>query len=95
MKSNEKRERPRVHLHPLMWCIVGIVIFAALLFTAGFFVPPVGVIDGSLLKAVGELIALQAGLLAAYAIVSGKTATITHGNTSATIGADDGDKSND
>lgn len=88
-------EKRRVHLHPLMWVVVGIVIFAAALFTAGFFVPPVGIIDGSLLKAVGELIALQAGVLVAYAIVSGKTATITHGNTTTVIGDDDGDKSND
>lgn len=93
--KQDNNTRKRVHLHPLMWCIVGLVIFAALLFTAGFFVPPLGVIDGSVLKAGGELMGLQVGLLAAYAIVSGKTATITHGQTTATIGDNDNNNETD
>ena len=30
----------------------------------------------------------------AYAVISGKTATFTHGSTTATIGRDDGDETN-
>lgn len=94
MKPKQTEKTPRVHLHPLMWCMVGLTAFAIGLFLAGFFVPPVGVIDGSVLKAGGEVIGLQVSLLAAYAIATGKTATITHGQTTATIGKDGEESAN-
>lgn len=66
-----------------------VAVFAVLLFTAGFLVPPLGVIDGSALKAVGELLGFNSLFLAWAAIEKGYGAEIRHGDTSAKIDADD------
>lgn len=55
------------------------------LIIGGFFVPPMGVIDGSVLTAVGELIAFPTILFGARAIELGYDAKWTHGNTSIEI----------
>ena len=59
---------------------------------AGFFVPPMGVIDGSVLKAIGELMIGSAVLevvakLPEY-IRAGVQAKISHGDTEIVIGKD-------
>lgn len=65
-----------------------LAVLAFLLFAGGFFVPPVGVIDGSVLTAGGELLGFVAIFFAWHSVDNGKSATIQHGNTTATIGGD-------
>ena len=69
-------------------CMIAFAIsfFASLgLIIGGFFVPPMGVIDGSVLTAVGELIAFPTVLFGFRAIELGYDAKFTHGNTSIEI----------
>lgn len=82
-----KKDKSRTSV--LTFGMIGCTIFAAALFVAGFLVPPLGIIDGSVLKAGGEVMGLQAMLLAAEAIATGTTASIKHGQTEATIGNDE------
>ena len=56
------------------------------LIVAGFIVPPTGVIDGSVLTAVGELFAFAALSQLPFVIASGKGITLNHGNTSISVG---------
>lgn len=56
------------------------------LIVGGFFVPPTGVIDGSVLTAVGELFAFGALAQLPHLIGMGKEVHVKHGDTSVTIG---------
>ena len=56
------------------------------LIVGGFFVPPTGVIDGSVLTAVGELFAFGALAQLPHLIGMGKEVHIKHGDTSVTVG---------
>lgn len=73
-------------------CRACIVAFATTLtvsiglIVGGFLVPPTGVIDGSVLKAVGELLAFPALAFAMRAIELGYDVRLAHGHTSVTIG---------
>lgn len=71
------------------WVCLG---FAIALIVAGFIVPPTGVVDGSVLKGVGELFGFAALYTVWLAIRRGVDAKVQHGNTSLTIGDLDGDK---
>lgn len=52
------------------------------LFVWGFFVPPLGIIDGSVLKAGGVLLAFAALWVIAHVVIElDKTARIKHGQT--------------
>ena len=62
-----------------------ITIVAVLLVVVGFILPPTGVIDGSVLTAVGELIGLRAVCMLPDMIHRGSDVTIQHGNTSVTV----------
>lgn len=62
---------------------------AVLLIVAGFIVPPMGVIDGSVISAVGELIAFAALLTLWHAIDKGIDAKFSHGNTTLELTNDD------
>jgi hypothetical protein len=55
------------------------------LVVGGFFVPPMGVIDGSCLTAVGELLLFPTILYAYRAIELGLTVKFNHGDTSIEI----------
>ena len=55
------------------------------LIVAGFIVPPTGVIDPSVLTAVGELFAFAALSQLPFVIASGKGLTLNHGNTSISV----------
>lgn len=67
--------------------------FAICLITGSFFVPPMGVIDASVLAAVGEVFAFAALWTVIKGMDEGHTATLTHNNTSLTIDKDeDNDK---
>lgn len=60
------------------------------LFVASFIVPPMGVIDPSILKAVALLFAFGALAEAREAIREGLGVKITHGNTTLEVGDQDG-----
>ena len=64
---------------------------AILLFVGGFFCPPMGSIDGSLLTAAGILLGFAALGVAGQNLANGKEVTFQHGETEVTIGDDDGD----
>ena len=66
---------------------------ALALFIGGFFCPPMGVIDGSILKAAGILLGFAALGIAGQNLANGKEATFTHGQTEITIG-DGNDETN-
>lgn len=55
------------------------------LIVGGFFVPPMGVIDGSVLKAVGELFAFAALAVGAHAIRLGYDLKVSKGDTAIEI----------
>ena len=59
------------------------------LFVGGFFCPPMGVIDGSVLKAGGILVAFAALGIAGQNLANGKEVTFHHDNTEVTIGDND------
>lgn len=59
------------------------------LIVAGLIMPPMGVIDGSVLTAVGEMIGLKALTLAWHAVDKGIDAKVTHGQTTVNLTNDD------
>lgn len=64
------------------WFFGGISV---VLIGISFFVPPVSIVDGSVLAAAGELFGFAALGAVIHAIDTGKTATIQHGGTSLTV----------
>lgn len=91
MKANEKNGW---HLHPLMWIVVFLAVASVLIFTVSIFIPPEGEVHKTVLEGLGIITIDIALVIFAYAVISGKQATFTHGNTTATIGRDDGDETN-
>lgn len=71
------------------WAFGGL---SALLIIISFFIPPLAVIDGSVLAATGELFGFAALGAVVHAIDTGKTATIQHGSTSLTVKDIDGEE---
>ena len=65
---------------------------AVLLFVGGFFCPPIGVIDGSVLTAVGILLGFAALGVAGQNLANGKDVIFHHGQTEITIGEDNEDE---
>lgn len=78
-------------LQKIKMCIVGnfwfhvFAIFSLVLITASFLCPPLAVIDGSVLAAVGEVFAFAALWVLIKAMDEGHTATLTHNDTTITI----------
>ena len=66
-----------------------ITFISVLLIIAGFFFPPIGKIDGSVLTAVGELFAFSALWNVTIAICKGKGVNLRHGNTEINIKDDE------
>lgn len=62
-----------------------LTISAIVLIAASWFVPPMAVIDGSVLAATGELLAFGALWVVVKAIDKGTPASMTHGNTTITV----------
>lgn len=62
-----------------------LTVAAILLIAASWFVPPMAVIDGSILAATGELLAFGALWVVVKAIDKGTPATMTHGDTTITV----------
>lgn len=67
---------------------------ALLLIVVGFIIPPMGVIDGSVLTAVGELIGFAALAQIPPLVKKGADITIQHGQTSVTVNNPDNDIDN-
>jgi small neutral amino acid transporter SnatA (MarC family) len=65
---------------------------AVLLFVGGFFCPPIGVIDGSVLTAAGILLGFAALGVAGQNLANGKDVIFHHGQTEITIGEDNEDE---
>ena len=93
MKNTNKDDRllgffgDRFHKWTFLFCTVvsiGLII-------ASFFIPPLAVIDGSVLAAVGEIFGFAALGEVAAAIERGHGASITHGNTTIEIKKEDDD----
>ena len=91
MKANEKNGW---HLHPLMWLVVFLAVSSVLLFAVALAIPPEGEVHKTVLEGLGIITIDIALVIFAYAVISGKQATFTHGSTTATIGRDDGDETN-
>ena len=66
-------------------------IIGVILIVAAFLLPPLSVIDNSVLIAVGELDGMIALGAVIKAIDKGASATLTHNNTSITISKEEGD----
>lgn len=60
--------------------------FAIALLACSFIVPPLGIIDGSVLAAVGEVFAFAALATVVKAIDKGTTAKVSHNDTTLEIG---------
>ena len=86
MKPKKENDKGGWHLHPLMWLVVGLAVASVAIFIVSLLIPPPGEVHPSVLKGLAILTADIALTIFAYAVVSGKTATFTHGNTSATVG---------
>lgn len=73
--------------NPIFFRIVFCISFATSLglFLGGFFCPPMGAIDGSVLTAGGILMGFCVCAMVPDMIAAGKSATIKHGETSITI----------
>lgn len=67
------------------WVFGGI---ALALIIASWFIPPMAVIDGSVLAATGEIFGFTALGAVVHAIDKGHTASVSHGSTTITIGKD-------
>ena len=63
--------------------------FALALFVGGFFCPPMGVIDGSVLKAGGILLGFATLAVAGQNLANGKDVIFTHGDTKVEINDDE------
>ena len=88
MKSKDKTEQ--------QCCFCRIVtaicfVISVLLIIAGFLLPPMGIIDGSVLTAVGELLLFPVVIYGFRAIELGLEVKIQKGDTSVEIHKDDGD----
>lgn len=65
------------------WCLAGAAI---LMFIVGLFMPPIGIIDSSVIYAVSEILGFAALYTIIHAVDKGLDAKFQHGNTSVTIG---------
>ena len=88
MKSDNKTEK--------QCCFCRIVtaicfVISMLLIIVGFLLPPMGIIDGSVLTAVGELLLFPVVIYGFRAIELGLEVKIQKGDTSVEIHKDDGD----
>ena len=70
-------------------------LISVILLIAGFLLPPMGIIDGSVLTAIGELLLFPVVIYAFRAIELGMEVKIQKGDTSVEIHKDDGDGDKD
>lgn len=84
MIRNEKADEPRTFLMSRITFAVCFFVSVGLI-VGGFFVPPMGIIDGSCLTAVGELLLFPTLLYAYRAIELGLSVKFQKGETSIEI----------
>ena len=82
-----ERQIDKKHADKYIFLVCLVVSIA--LFVGGFFCPPMGVIDGSVLTAGGILVAFAALGIAGQNLANGKEVTFHHDNTEVTIGDND------
>jgi len=85
MNEQVKRERCRM----CTWVFIACFVLSVALIVGGFFVPPMGIIDGSVLTAIGELIVFPALAFGMRAVELGYELKISHGQTSMAISKDE------
>lgn len=68
-----------------------LAVISVALIVGSFFVPPQGVIDGSVLLAVGEIFAFATLFMAWESVDRGIDAKVTHGNTTIELNNPDGE----
>lgn len=71
------------------WIFLVCLFISITLFVGGFFCPPMGVIDGSVLKAGGILLGFATLAVAAQAIHNDKYAKFSKGDMTVEVGDDD------
>lgn len=69
-------------------------LFAIVLFVGGFFIPPMGIIDGSVLKAAGILLGFGSVAQVPELARHGTDVTIQHGQTSLSVNNPDKEDDN-
>lgn len=79
----------KVHRNADKYIFVACLVIAIALFIGGFFCPPMGVIDGSVLTAGGILMGFAALGIAGQNLANGKEVVFHHGETEVTIGDDE------
>lgn len=84
MIRNEKADEPRTFLMSRITFAICFFVSVGLI-VGGFFVPPMGIIDGSCLTAVGELLLFPTLLYAYRAIELGLSVKFQKGETSIEI----------
>lgn len=72
--------------HADKYIFIVCLTMAIILFVGGFFCPPMGVIDGSVLKAAGILLGFATLAVAGQNLANGKDVIFHHGETEVTIG---------
>lgn len=60
-KSNSKKNQEKLAVQ--LWLAVFLVIFGVVMLSFGFFVPPLGIIDNSVLVAFGEILTFSGSLI--------------------------------
>lgn len=80
-------EHTTLHFHYILafWITLGV---ALALIIGGFFCPPMGEINGSVLTAIGEIFLWPALAFGAKALSEGKKARIKHNETELIVGED-------
>ena len=89
--KSEKADEPRTFLMSRITFAICFFVSVGLI-VGGFFVPPMGVIDGSCLTAVGELLVFPALLYGFRAVELGLTVKLQKGDSSIEIHKDDDDQ---
>ena len=77
---SEQMKKKECRMCSVVFCITFAVAIA--LIVGGFFVPPMGIIDGSVLTAVGELVLFPALAFGMRAVELGYDLRLSHGNSS-------------
>ena len=71
------------------WAFWVTLVFSIGLIVGSFFVPPMGVVDGSILASVGELFGFATLATVIEAIKKGSDVSVTHNNTTVTVNTPD------
>ena len=80
------KHKQNIRLHPLMWLVIGLAVASVAVFVTALLLPPTGEVHTSVLKGLAILTGDISLVIFAYAIASGKTATLTHGNSNLSVG---------